>query len=348
MTKKILILLLVLSSAMIWGQKVVPLPQIAKPETLSLYKNQIFITENVKVHIFSTLDYRHLMQFGKRGEGPGEFKIQDNVEVGIGIQISVRSDYILVNSIGRLSYFSRDGKYLREINTHKGRGPYGNNFTPIGANFVAYDFVNQNNTRYVTIVLYNSKLEPIKELYRHLFFVQPGKKTNPEIWRPSVFYVKKDKIFIDHEDGSINIYDHQGQQVKRIKSQYPLVKETSTRINNYNEFLRTDPRFRHQWDFIKKTLEYPKHLPLIRYYSVDNNHIYVLTNQKEGKKSLIYILDHKGIVKQKAWLKLLDKSPIEPYPYTINKGRLYQIFENDDTEDWELHITKISGNPDKG
>ena len=111
--------------------KVVPLPDITKPKTITVIDNQVFITENIRVTIYSAKDFKKITAFGKRGEGPREFKIMDNAEIGIGVQVSVQPDYILVNSIGKISYFSRTGEYLREVNTHLARGPYGHNFTPI-------------------------------------------------------------------------------------------------------------------------------------------------------------------------------------------------------------------------
>jgi hypothetical protein len=34
-------------------------------------------------------------------------------------------------------------------------------------------------------------------------------------------------------------------------------------------------------------------------------------------------------------------NPRETYPMTINYGKLFQLYDNEDTEEWELHIHKI-------
>ena len=323
------------------AERIVTLLDLQKPKTITVKDGQIFVTENVLIKVYSATDYRLLHTFGKRGEGPGEFKIMDNAEIGIGVQISVQPEYILANSIGRISYFSRSGEFIREMNTQLGRGPYGHNFTPVGDLFVGYGFRMEGQVRYVTINLYDRSIKKVKELYRHLFFVQPGKKSDPEIWRPSLFYVSRNRIVIDREDGIIDIFNQKGEKIRSITHPYPRVKETQTRIQDYLDFLKKDPRFREDFDFYKKMLEFPEYLPLIRFFSVDDERIYVLTNQKKAEKSQLLIFDYRGKILKKTWVKLAEKTPIEPYPYTIRDGILYQLKENLEEEEWELHIHKI-------
>ena len=40
-------------------------------------------------------------------------------------------------------------------------------------------------------------------------------------------------------------------------------------------------------------------------------------------------------------LPLVDKEFMSPTIYTIEKGKLYKLYENDETEEWELHILDI-------
>lgn len=340
--KNFLVIVLIFFCALfIYGEDIITLPEVNKPRTIQIDGDQIFITENVRINIYSITTQKFIKFFGKRGEGPGEFKIMDNAEAGVGVQISIRPGYILVNSIGKLTWFDRIGKYIKEVNTHKSRGPYGRNFIPIGNNFVAYDFVREEKTGYITISLFNMKLKKLKDLYRHPFFVQHGKKTNPEIWRPSVFFVLGDSIFLDTQEGAIEVYDPTGKRKLSIAPDYPLAKETTGRIEAYWDFLKADPRFRDHIHIFKDTLEFPKHLPLIRYYTIDQKYIYVLTNRQKEGQGWFFIIDHEGNIVRKLWAPLLDKTPIEPYPYTVHNGSLYQIVENPDTDEWELRIRKL-------
>ena len=340
--KRLFIIIMIYGcSYFISAQNVITLPEINKPRTIQIFDNQIFITENVKISIYSAKTQKLIRSFGKRGEGPGEFKIMDNAEAGLGVQISIKSDFILANSIGKITYFDRNGKYVKEVNTHRSRGPYGSNFIPVGKNFVAYDFVYEGQTGYVTISLFGPDLSKIKDLYKHPFFVQRGKKTNPEIWRPTVYYVSGNQIFLDLQNGAIEIYNSQANNERSIKPQYPLVKESAGRVKAYLDFLKSDPRFRDQFHLIKDSLEFPRYLPLIRFFNLDKNYIYVLTNEQKEGKNRIYILDYNGKIIRSIWTPLQNKSPIEPYPYVICNETIYQIVENPDTDEWELHIRKL-------
>jgi hypothetical protein len=335
------IILFVLVGGLSAQEKIVVLPELQKPKTITLKKRQIFITENVKVLVYSAENFKLLHTFGKRGEGPGEFKIMDNAEIGIGVQISVQPDYILANSIGRISYFTREGKFIKELTTQMSRGPYGHNLIPLGKWFVGYGFMMEGKTWYVCINLYDQNIKPVKELYRHLFFVQPGKKTDPEKWRPSLFYVSKGRIILDREDGTIDILDRQGKRIKSFTHPYPKISETRSRIDKYLNFLKTDPRFRENFEFLRNTLEFPDYLPLIQYFTVDDDHIYVLTQKKRGEDNQMFVFDYQGRLLKEIWIKLAEKTPIEPYPYTIDQGVLYQLKENLETESWELVVTEI-------
>jgi hypothetical protein len=333
--------LVVLVSGLYAGENIVALPELQKPKTITVKEQQIFITENVKVLVYSLENFKLLYTFGKRGEGPGEFKIMDNAEIGIGVQISVQPDYILANSIGRISYFSHDGKFIKEKMTQMGRGPYGHNFMPVGDLLVGYGFMMEEKTWYVCVHVYDQNFKPVKELCRHLFFVQPGKKTDPEKWRPTLFYVSKGRIILDRQDGTIDIFNRDGEKINSFTHSYPRIRETRSRIRDYLNFLKKDPRFRENFEYLRNTMEFPDYLPLIQYFTVDDNQIYVLTNQKRGAENQMFVFDYHGRLVKKIWFKLEEKTPIEPYPYTIDQGILYQIRENPETEIWELAVKRI-------
>ena len=334
-------ILVVLASGLSAGGKIVAFPELQKPKTITVKDRQIFITENVKVLVYSADNFKLLYTFGKRGEGPGEFKIMDNAEIGIGVQISVQPDYILANSIGRISYFTREGKYIKEKMTQMGRGPYGHNLIPLGELFVGYGFMMEGKTWHVCVNLYDQNIKPVKELYRHPFFVQPGKKTDPENWRPTLFYVSKGRIILDREDGTIDILNPQGENIRSFNHSYPRIRETRSRVDEYLNFLKTDPRFRENFEFLRNTLEFPDYLPLIQFFTVDDNQIYVITNQKRAEENQMFIFDYHGRLLKRIWIKLAEKTPIEPYPYAILDGILYQLRENLETEDWEVVVKPI-------
>jgi hypothetical protein len=38
---------------------------------------------------------------------------------------------------------------------------------------------------------------------------------------------------------------------------------------------------------------------------------------------------------------LIFENILQYYPYTIHNGSLYQLIENEDTEEWELHVNGL-------
>lgn len=341
MKKLKIIFIVLIFTTCIFAQEVIPLKGIFKPKTLAVKDGKIFITEFFKINVYSVEGLKLITQFGKKGEGPGEFKIFENAENGIGVQISVQKDYILANSISRISWFNRDGIFLREKNTHMPRLPYGSNLVPLGNKFVGYGFINENNTRYNTINIYDENLKIQKELHRHPFFVQPGKKINLEVWRPSLYFVTGEEIIIDSGDGQFKIFNTSGEEVSSFEPILPKVKETAQRKEEYLEFLRKDPRFKYTFEQTKRMFTFPKYLPLIQTFTVDENTIYVITNKKEGGKNLLHLYDFKGNLIKQVKVGITEKTPMEPYPFAISKHVLYQLNENLEKEEWEIHITRL-------
>ena len=86
--------------------------------------------------------------------------------------------------------------------------------------------------------------------------------------------------------------------------------------------------------------EFPQYFP-IRYFLVTDSKIYVLTFKTSNYKNELYILDLEGKLLGKTMVPFEEAEFLQPYPFTIGKGVFYQLNENLDTEEWELHIHQI-------
>lgn len=87
---------------------------------------------------FSVVDFKLKTTFGKIGEGPEEFKINP---AGVAkLQIDIQPDAIVVNSLARVTFFSKDGTYLKEAQISSG-----SNFKAIG-------------DRYCDLVIYENRV----------------------------------------------------------------------------------------------------------------------------------------------------------------------------------------------
>ena len=100
--------------ALITAEKVTTLSQPVNPHKIIVSGNQMIVEDFPKIHIFSLEDFRLQRSFGEKGEAPGEFLPRSGY---VRLNIHVRKDFIFVESNGKLSFFSRDGTFLREMNS---------------------------------------------------------------------------------------------------------------------------------------------------------------------------------------------------------------------------------------
>jgi hypothetical protein len=89
-------------------------------------------------------------------------------------------------------------------------------------------------------------------------------------------------------------------------------------------------------------------LPAIRNIFDDDKKLYVRTYREIDGKSEFYIFSTEGRLLRKIFFAIAKNNAkfAFPYmrdsaPYTFNKGKLYQLIENEETEKFELHVTSI-------
>ena len=115
--------------------EIVPLPGLGKPNSITLDENHIYIADWGYISIYALKDFHLEKKFGKRGEGPGEFFLNDMDNFGLGIM--VEPDYILVNSVSKISYFTKKGEFTREKRV---KGISGQQcFKPFGKKLIGYN-----------------------------------------------------------------------------------------------------------------------------------------------------------------------------------------------------------------
>ena len=103
--------LILFFTGLVFAGKVVPFPDLLKPEAIAVDNEYIYITEGASVHIYSLKDFTLKKKFGKPGEGPQEFKLFP----GVALRLTVLPDYLLLESMGKLSYYTKEGNFKKEI-----------------------------------------------------------------------------------------------------------------------------------------------------------------------------------------------------------------------------------------
>lgn len=322
--------LFVLCPNIVFPGKIVPLPGHLNPKAVYADGDQIYITEETSIYIYGREDFKLRKKFGREGEGPQEFKG--------GVSLYVYPDYLLVNSTGRISFFTREGEFIKENNLPF----YGYNVRVVGKAFVSHGRIDENNIPYRTINFYDAKFKKIKEIVR----IEEAFQRSKGEWRQFPiafgFYPYKDQIFvIGHEDFIIGVFDENGDKLFDITQKYERFKVSEEEKKAVLDWFKINPGTRNGYSSIKKMLRFPDYFPAIRDMVINNEKLYVRTYKKNGEKTEFFILDSKGKLLEKVFIPIYERNRREYYSYSICDEKVYQLIENEDTEEWELHIAPL-------
>ena len=319
--------------------ELVPLPDIQKPENIIIDQNQILITEFPSVYVYSLKDFGLVKKFGKAGEGPQEFFNY------VRIQFDPKNpQYIVVGSHMKMSYYTREGEFVKEVRSKT--SSTANVYKPLGENYAAYGFFQDQETKtaYSTINLFDKDLKKVKEIVRWTGMVQQGKDINPTDTDMSGAQFRifgKQLFFLFRESGRVDVFDDNGEKMFSIDHGYDRRPVTAEDRQKFHDYYRTDPRFSRFYDAVKARFKFPGEFPAAIDNVVADDRIYVLTNIREGEKSQIVVFDIKGNFLKNVMVPVAFANPAETYPMTIHYKKLFQLVDNEDTEEWELHIHEI-------
>ena len=289
-----------------------------------------------------------MKKFGGKGEGPGEFYIPTELahQKEKGLQISLRPDYLMVNSSGKLLFFSRNGDYKRMIKFKSFGFAY--DFVPLGKNFIAWGSADRKSkAEYKNAVsLFQPDIHKIKEIYTCDFpFKMSGRDAEKAYFfklDTPIYETYDNKIFITFsgiQKFEIEVFNETGEKLYTVSTDYEKIKLTDEHIKKYKSEFKYLFKFGLEWN-LKNTL-FPEYFPAIRNFSIADDKIYVLTFKKEGNKSEFIIFDLKGKLLKKIMFPVVEMNAKHFSPYSIADGKFYQIIENED-ETWELHVTPIN------
>ncbi len=310
------------------AENVTVLSEILKPTRLVVDANQLYVIEDTTIHIYSLPDYKYITKFGRAGEGPQEF---NRFAV-----VSSHKDYLLVNSMGKLSFFTRDGKYRKELKT--GAGMFNGGFLPLKDGFVGLGGEVKDDEFYTTINLYDSTLKKQNEISRRKSGFKRGGKI--ELLKGETRYLVWDnKVFITTSaEMKIDVVDHTGKTLYSVQEKYPRLKVTAKRLKELEDVLKQ--RLKGRYDEFKSRVLFPDYLPAIRNFHIKDNKLYVITYEGDNSHSGMFVFSTSGKGLKKTTVPIVMEDFRRAYPYDLGNGKLYQLVVNDD-EDYELHVTEI-------
>jgi len=95
------------------------------------------------------------------------------------------------------------------------------------------------------------------------------------------------------------------------------------------------------YENFKPLLKFPAYFPAIRGFSVGDGKIFVYTFKEKGGRSEFFIFDLNGKLPKTTYLLLKGGMSHYQNPYFFSGWKMYQLVENEDDEEWDLHITEI-------
>ena len=338
MKKITLLILLLILAAFVLAAKIVPMPDIIKADIIKVDGHDMVIAEGAAISIYSLKDFKLIKKFGKEGEGPQEFK----TFMGFGLTVDIYPEHILVNSIDKISYFTRKGEFVKEKKV-----PAGTSISSFQGKFVgsAIQFDQKAGPK-MAFNLYDSKGEKIKEICSHPLPLLKGKGTvtlldlisgiNPR------YQTSANRIFIGGKQTfEIDIYDSEGNFLKTIKRDDEKQELTGDDKNKFLEVYKIHPIYKNFWESLEKAIKIPDYFPDYKTFLVSNQKIYVQTFKKKEGSTEFLIFDLEGKYLKTTFLPLEYQDILTPYLYAIAGGKLYQLAENED-EEWELRISEIN------
>jgi hypothetical protein len=326
----------------LFSEKLAVLKEISKPSfDIIINQDQLFITQGPKVFVYSMSDYKLKHSFGRRGEGPGEFKLGPDEEV----YLVPFGDQLVIESSGRISFFSREGRLIKETKI-----PFRSTYTllqPLGKQFIGFKDEMDEKTKvyYKLLCIFNEHLKKQKEVCRvkHVF----QQKGLTLLRGTFLFKAADNRVFVTYWGGDfiMDCFDQNGQKLFTLKDEKFRKRKVSTKdIDRIHSYFKT---YHEAWFARNRNhLHIREYWPAIGTFFLDSDRIYIVTYipQQEGVKDkwLVYIYDQQGKFIKKLFLPLIERDIWSTYPHTFYQNRLYQLLENEETEEWELHVTPIN------
>jgi hypothetical protein len=344
MKKWLVFFLIVLVGSLAFAEKLGILTQVLTPEMIEVSDNEIYVVEGASIFMYSLKDLSFIRKFGQKGEGPGELKANPSVT---NILVTP-GDSLLFLGMDKAIRFTKTGQVIKEFRT-----PTITNYLyPIGENYAGIRFkaINQQKPN-IVVVLFNQEMEEIKELYSQQM---SGGQNLLDLTNDTLnVSIYKDKIFIDQSPKGfvISVLDANGNQLYQVEKEYKKIKFTEKHKEMALNRIKQDKVIRSVgWENLKNLIKiiHGDYLPPIRDLIVTDERIYVKTYQKQGDKDEFIIMDLKGKTLKKVYLPGVKEPGFGNAVlgrlakfYKIYKNKFYYLHENEEEEEWEVHVEPI-------
>jgi len=340
MKKRALIICLCLLGMMLpaAAPKVTVFKELVNPDSMMIDGSSIYITQQGEVFIYDAKTFKFKKKFGKKGQGPREippFPLPIN---GVPLmKINPQQDKLFIGAMGKILYFSKEGEYISEFKYPVQKIQTFINLFPLGSDMVCQWTVREKGEFFITASIVDQTFQLKKELKRKKVILHGGKM---DLFSGSlIFEAYKEKIFVAGDDLSIDVFDKNGKFRRQIKHRHEPIKFNADMRKQFDETMKF--MFKSFYDQLKIMLYYPDYLPIIFNLQFSDPYLYVFTWNIQGEKRDLFIFKLDGTFVKKTTIPFKLVQFMIPYPFDIMDKTLFQLVDNEDTEDWELHQIPI-------
>lgn len=311
------------------------LEELLHPFFMRVDDTQLYVSQGPEIMIYSLNNFKLKKRIGRSGEGPGEFRVSPTQNLG-SILFDLTDEHIIVYSIGKTSFFKKDGTYMREMRSTR----FG--LKPIGDRFVGYGFIQDKGTTFITINMYDTGGDIIKEFHREKAFSINQSRINLFDMRSSLFMSVNNRIIVEMNKNRIEIFDSDGTWLKTIKPDIPDVCVTDLKKKEFRHYLETDPKFKAFYPVIRDRLLIPDNYPPVCLFDAVEDTLFIMTffEDDSGRKVLEYDLNSDDMKTHS--VSEFFSAMFLPAPYAFDRNHFYQLHENDRDENFEVIITPLS------
>ncbi len=336
----LLLMILLTPGVNLEAKKLADLSDLYAPFFIALDEENVYISQKAEIFVYSRTDYTFKFKFGKTGNGPQEMQPIANLGLTIYPQ---KNKTLVVNSMGKILFFTREGKFIKEIANKSQAGQTMPFFRPMEGKddkFIGPGMAidEKNQTFYFTYNILDGDLKVIKEFGRKPFMTGNNFKFPTETL---LLYVAGDKIVAPGSgDGfTLDVYDNDGKRLNTISRDEKQLKITETYKQGLLAFLKK--QMAGNFEALKKRIKFKEFFPSYQAFWVDNEKIYILTYAREKGKAEFFVYTLDGKFRKRVMLPFAYISDFMAAPWAIKDNILYQAVENEEEELIELFGYKI-------
>lgn len=340
-------MMLMVFSGLVYSEKLGVLDEMYLPLMMEVAHGKVYCVQDTTVFMYDLKTLKLEKKFCKKGEGPGEQKINPGIT---NFLVPLKKSIMFVG-IDKAIFYTPDGTMEREVRIPQMSGNY---LYPLGKDSylgLKFKMDESNGTANLVSGIYNDKFEMEPELYTQKF---TGGQNLINLTADGInLAVEDDKIFIEQSARGFQIamYDFNGKLLKTIKREVPKEKFSKAHEDNAMTQLRNNPVLKGiGWENFKQMVKiiHDDYLPPIKDMVVNGGQIYLMTNRMKDGNVEFLVMDQEGKVLKEVFLPQPTAtdfiSVIFGRPtryYKIYDGKYYYLKENAEEESWELYVKPI-------